>query len=150
MIHVDTAKPYTTNIKGYYLYLHFINIISNYGKFGLALFYDSKFCILIYPSQWIQARVIMYFQSNLTIYFSMRLSREHELNRASTLVFLIWRLIWKSFIISCLCIFNFRRYFDVYNHCMLLYHHRICVFLLLGCHYCVWTLRYILKCNLGK
>ena len=64
-IHVGVSKHYTTNIHWYYVYLNFINILYTYGKIYLALFRDSYFYILIYPSQCIRAAMIMHFQYKL-------------------------------------------------------------------------------------
>ena len=49
-IHVGTSKHYTTRIKGYYVYIHFNNIVCTYSKFDLTLFSDLDLGILNYPS----------------------------------------------------------------------------------------------------
>ena len=65
LIQVGTSKYYTRNNKGYYVYLHSINITCRYGKFNVAMFCDPKFYILIYPSQWTMIRIIINIQPKI-------------------------------------------------------------------------------------
>jgi hypothetical protein len=84
-IHVGVSKYYMTHIKWYHIYLHFINVVFIYENFDTTLLSYSNIYINIYLSQWVWARVVMNFQSNITLQYL-----DLDMEEFSHPIFFLW------------------------------------------------------------